>query len=197
MIRGTGFSQWLKSHRVNRALTVWVNPDTRFNTGLTPGVGAKRVPSARHALRSPRHYWTGALTVVRGPNPVAGDPSRSTIGRGHPLDGATNEGRAPVSHIDVWKIRGGRKTEKEKYRGNPRAVESSEKKNEALMGKWIFEREPEMVPVAIDPMQFQENIAEVARLLYHHFCQLDPKSKSVSIPRPELQAPVRKPEVRR
>lgn len=60
------------------------------------------------------------------------------------------------------------------------------------MGKWIFEREPEMVPVAIDPMQFQENIAEVARLLYHHFCQLDPKSKPVSHPRPELQAPVRK-----
>jgi len=65
------------------------------------------------------------------------------------------------------------------------------------MGKWVFEKEPEMVPFAIDPRQFQENIAEVARLLYHHFCQLDPKSILASHSRPELQAPVPKPEVRR
>lgn len=65
------------------------------------------------------------------------------------------------------------------------------------MGKWVFEKEPEMVPFEIDPRQVQENIAEIARLLYHHFCQLDPKSISASHSRPELQASVPKPEVRR
>ena len=65
------------------------------------------------------------------------------------------------------------------------------------MGKWVLEKEPEMVPFPIDPKQFQQNIAEIAEILYHYFCQLDPKPILAKAIRPEIQSPTRVQEDRR
>ena len=48
--------------------------------------------------------------------------------------------------------------------------------------KWELKREPEMVPVEIDPMLYKVQLDELANILYKAFCQLDPKSKLSQFP---------------
>ena len=43
--------------------------------------------------------------------------------------------------------------------------------------KWEVKREPEMVPVNIDPMLYKAQLEEVSKILYKAFCQLDPRFK--------------------
>ena len=50
------------------------------------------------------------------------------------------------------------------------------------MGKWKLERAPELVPVPIDQVIFQQSLAEIAEILYPYFCQLDPKFQSLKKP---------------
>jgi len=50
------------------------------------------------------------------------------------------------------------------------------------MSKWEMKEKPVMVPVQIDANTYQEHLAQIAKILYKKFCQLDPRFKPVPIP---------------
>lgn len=50
------------------------------------------------------------------------------------------------------------------------------------MTKWTLKQKPKMVPVLIDSNIYQEHLAEIARILYRGFCQLDPRFKPSTFP---------------
>jgi len=43
------------------------------------------------------------------------------------------------------------------------------------MNPWVLEERPEMVKVPIDPEIYDEHLAQIAKILYKGFCQLDPR----------------------
>ena len=50
------------------------------------------------------------------------------------------------------------------------------------MSQWVLEDQPEMVEVPIDPKIYNEHLAQIAKILYSAFCQLDPKTQPIAIP---------------
>lgn len=48
------------------------------------------------------------------------------------------------------------------------------------MSKWKLEKTVEMIPVSIDPREYQQLLADLAEILYRCFRQLDPKPIPVS-----------------
>ncbi len=41
------------------------------------------------------------------------------------------------------------------------------------MSKWICTQEPEIILVPVDPMHFQQLLAEITKTLYTTYCQLN------------------------
>jgi hypothetical protein len=65
------------------------------------------------------------------------------------------------------------------------------------MSKWVLDEEPEMVPVPIDSKTYQEHLAQIAKILYKQFCQLDPRFQPIAIPLSRHSVPQGNREVRR
>ena len=45
------------------------------------------------------------------------------------------------------------------------------------MAKWKLELAPEMIPVPVDPREFNRLLADLSEILYRCFSQLDPRFK--------------------
>ena len=57
------------------------------------------------------------------------------------------------------------------------------------MSKWVMDQEPKRVPVPLDPDTYNQHIAEIAKILYRAFCQLDPRFKPAVIPTRQNSVP--------
>lgn len=50
------------------------------------------------------------------------------------------------------------------------------------MSKWELRHKPELVQVPLEPERYQQHLAQLAKIFYKQFCQLDPRFKSTINP---------------
>ena len=50
------------------------------------------------------------------------------------------------------------------------------------MSRWELTRKPELIPALLDAETQKKHLAEIAKILYQLFCQLDPKYQNVASP---------------